>query len=282
MSTTLIIGASGTVGTHLQALLTEQGQRIRRATSRTPTSPDQVQLDLVRGSGIAEALQGVDRAFLMSPPGHTNQDQLLTPLIAAARERGLRRIVLMTAMGANVDDSLPLRRAELALEGSGLPWNVIRPNWFMQNFHTYWLHNLLAHRRIRLPVGDARCSFIDARDIAAVAASLLGREDMANKDFDLTGGQALSHGDVAAILSRETGLDIRFEDIEPQAMLDDLLQAGLPRPYSEFLVTILGYLKAGYAERTTDAITSITGRAPRSFVDYAREQRSAWLGNGAT
>jgi len=176
MSTTLVIGASGTVGSELSRLLAAQGQTVRRATSQTPAQSDQVHLDLLRGSGLAAALDGVDRAFLLSPPGHTNQHELLGPVIDAARERGLRRVVLMSAMGANADDSAPLRRAELQLERSGLPWNVIRPNWFMQNFHTFWLHGILTQGRILLPVGQAKGSFIDARDIAAVAASLLSRD----------------------------------------------------------------------------------------------------------
>ena len=278
MSTTLVIGASGTVGSELSRLLALQGQTVRRATSRAPSGAGQVQIDLVRGSGIAAALDGVDRAFLLAPPGHTNQHELLGPLIEAARERGLRRVVLMSAMGANADDSAPLRRAELQLERSGLPWNVIRPNWFMQNFNTFWLHGIRTQGRILLPVGRAKGSFIDARDIAAVAASLLTRDDLADRDFDLTGGDALDHDEVAAILARETGRDIRYQEVAPEAMLDGLLQAGLPRDYAEFLLVILGFFKAGYAERTTGAVQAITGRAPRRFADYAHDHRQAWLG----
>ncbi|TXC65188.1 NAD-dependent epimerase/dehydratase family protein [Piscinibacter aquaticus] len=274
MTTTLVIGASGTVGSELARLLAAQGQTVRRATSRAPASADQVQIDLARGTGIAAALQGVDRAFLLAPPGHTHQHELLGPVIDAARERGLRRVVLMSAMGANADDSAaaPRRAAARAL---GPAWNVIRPNWFMQNFNTFWLHGIQTQGRILLPVGRAKGSFIDARDIAAVAASLLTRDDLANRDFDLTGAEALDHDEVAAILSRETGRDIRYQEITPEAMLEGLLQAGLPNDYAEFLVLILGFFKAGYAERTTDAVQAITGRAPRRFADYARDHRSA-------
>lgn len=277
MSTTLVIGASGTVGSELSRLLAAQGQTVRRATSQAPAHADQVHVDLVSGSGIAAALDGADRAFLLAPPGHTNQHELLAPVIEAARQRGLRRVVLMSAMGANADDHAPLRRAELQLERSGLPWNVIRPNWFMQNFHTFWLHGILTQGRILLPVGRARGSFIDARDIAAVAASLLSRDDLAGRDFDLTGAEALDHDEVAALIARETGRDIRFQDIAPEAMLEGLIGAGLPRDYAEFLVLILGFFKAGYAERTTDAVQAITGRAPRRIADYVREHRQAWL-----
>ena len=227
---------------------------------------------------IAPAFAGVDKAFLLSPPGHINQDQLLIPLIDQARKQGLSKVVLMTAMGANADASSPMRKAEVHLEQSGLSYNIIRPNWFMQNFNTFWLHGILAQGKIFLPVGTAKGSFIDARDIAAVAASLLSRGDLNNRDFDLTGPQALSHDGVAQILSQETGRNIAFEDITPEAMLQGLLAAGLPRPYAEFMLLILGYFKAGYAERTTDSVQNITGNAPRSFAQYAKDYRAAWLG----
>jgi uncharacterized protein YbjT (DUF2867 family) len=277
MSRILVIGASGTVGSELSRLLAARGETVLRATSRTPTAPDQVQLDLSTGAGLDAALERADRAFVLCPPGHTNQDVLLAPVIDRARARGLQKLVLMTAMGADADETAPLRKAERRLEASGLAYNILRPNWFMQNFHTFWLHGIVTQDTIALPVGQAKGSFIDARDIAAVAASLLRSHAHANQAFDLTGGEALSHQQVAEILSRELGRTIRFHDITPEAMLPGLLAAGLPRDYAEFLLLILGFFKAGYSERTTDVVQRLTGQAPRRFEDYAHEMRSAWL-----
>lgn len=277
MNRTLVIGASGTVGTELVRQLRSRGQQVLQATSRTPTQPDQVQLNLLTGAGVVAAFAQADRAFLLSPPGHVNQHELLNPLIDAAAAGGLKKLVLMTAMGANADDSLPLRQAELHLERSGLAWNVIRPNWFMQNFNSYWLAGINQQSRILLPAGKAKGSFIDARDIAAVSAELLTRSDFDNREFDLTSAEALDHDQVAAILSQASGRVIAYEEITPEAMLQGLLGAGLPRPYAEFMVVILGYFKAGYAERVTDAVASITGRAPITFAQYAKHHRTAWV-----
>ncbi|MGN6153453.1 MAG: SDR family oxidoreductase [Lysobacteraceae bacterium] len=278
MSRILVMGASGTVGSELVRLLEARGQRVVRTTSRAAAHPDAVRLDLTSGQGLAAAFDGVERAFLLSPPGFVRQDDVLKPLIDEAARRGLKKTVLMSAMGANADESGGLRQAELHLERSGLAWNVIRPNWFMQNFNTFWIRGILDEGRILLPVGQAKGSFIDARDIAAVVAELLLRQDFDGRDFDLTGPRALDHDEVAAILARETGKPIGYEDIAPDAMRARLHAAGLPHDYAEFLLTILGYFKAGYAERTTDAVAEITGRAPRGIEQYARDYRAAWLG----
>lgn len=277
MSTQLVIGAGGQVGSELARLLAEAGHTLRRATSRAPTAPDQVRLNVATGEGLAAAFAGADGAFLLAPPGHARQDEVLKPLIDAAVAARVGKVVLMSAMGANADDNAPLRQAERHLQASGLAWNIIRPNWFMQNFHTFWLHGIRTQDAILLPVGQAKGSFIDTRDIAAVAARLLVSHELDKRDFDLTGAEALNHDQVAAILSRETGRRIRYQDITPDSMRQALLGAGLPADYAEFLLLILGYFKAGYAERSTDSVQRITGQAPRRFEAYAREHRQAWL-----
>lgn len=277
MSRILVVGASGTVGSELSRLLTARGASVVKATSRTPTAPDEVQIDLVGRVGLPAAFASVDRAFLLAPPGHANQEALLAPLIDEVRAQGLKKVVLMTAMGANADENAPMRKAERRLEASGLTYHIIRPNWFMQNFNTFWLHGIQTAGQIFLPVGTARGSFIDARDIASVAAQLLTDDAQTGREFDLTGPRALDHAEVAAILTQVTGKPIGFTDITPEAMLQGLVGAGLPADYAQFLVTILGFFKAGYSERTTDAVQQITGQAPRAFEQYARDYRAAWV-----
>ncbi len=263
---------------HLIPLLTAAGHVVRRATSRVAAEPGQVHLDLSAGTGHDVALAEVDRVFLLSPPGRTNQDALLNPLVGAAHTHGVEKIVLMSAMGADADESAPLRRAERHPEASGIAYNIIRANWFMQNFQTFWLQPILVEGKIILPTGSAKGSFIDARDIAAVAAALLTSRDHDNQAFDLTGGEALDHDEVAALLSRESGRTITYLDVpsEAMAMRTPLLQTGLPADYVEHLLMILGYCKLGYAERTTDAVERITGAAPRRFADYAHESCAVW------
>ena len=277
MAKTLVIGASGTVGAELVRLLIEKGHQVLKATSKPVTDPAfEVHLNLATGAGLDQAFEGVEQAFMLCPPGYTNQDELLIPAIDAAKAQGVRKLVLMTAMGANADEGAPLRRAEVHLINAGLAYNIIRPNWFMQNFNTFWIQGILEHGKIFLPVAQAKGSLIDTRDIAAVAAQLLSSDAFANQEFDLTGSVALNHDEVARVLSAETGKQIGYEEIPPDALRSGLLQAGVPGPYVEFLLLILSYFKAGYSERTTDAVQTILGRAPGTLAQYAKDYRPAW------
>jgi uncharacterized protein YbjT (DUF2867 family) len=276
MPRTLVIGARGNIGRELVRELVTKGHDVLEATHRQPTYGRQVHLDLVQRTGIATSLSRVDRLFVLAPAGHTKQDELLLPVIEVARQYRIEKVVLMTEMGANATAVAPLRRAEIQLEESGIPFNVIRPNWFMQNFDTFWIRGIIERGQISLPVGKGKGSFIDTRDIAAVAAELLSSDTWSNRDFDLTGGRALDHDEVAEILSREAQCSIRFDDISPEAMLAALLGAHVQPDCAVSLIMRFGHFKEGHAERTTTAVEVITGSEPRSFERYAREHRLAW------
>jgi uncharacterized protein YbjT (DUF2867 family) len=276
MTKTLVIGARGSIGRELVPQLAAKGHDVIEATHRQPTSDRQVQLDLVQKTNLSATLSTVQRLFLLAPSGHTNQDELLLPVIESAREFRLEKVVLMTAMGANANDASPLRRADILLEQAGVPFNVMRPNWFMQNFNSLWIRGIVERGQIVLPAGKGKGSFIDTRDIAAVAAELLSSDASNNCAFDLTGPRALDHDEVAEILSRETRRSIRFNDISPGVMLAAWEAAHVQRDYAESLIKMFGDFEAGLAERTTDAVEVITGTAPRSFEQYARDYCLAW------
>ena len=280
MATYLVIGASGTVGSNIVKDLVAQGHQVRATTSRKDNTGkrgavETVLLNLATGEGIAAALKGVDGAYLLAPPGYADQQKLLSPIVAEAKRQKTGKVVLMTAMGANAADT-PFRRVEQELEASGLRYNIVRPNWFMQNFQTFWVHGINGEGKISLPAGNAKTSFIDARDIAAVAVRLLTTDDQDNKAFDITGPESLTHAEVAAILSKETGRQIGYQDIDPDVLRKGLLAGGVPADYTEFLLVILDFLKQGYAERTTNEVKNLLGREPIGFARYAKDSRAAW------
>lgn len=275
----LILGASGTVGSEVARQLTSEGHNILRATSKDKLAADQVKLNLATGEGVKEAFSNIDRVFLISPPGYANQYDIISPLIQEAKRKGLKKVVLMTAMGANADENSPFRRAEVELEKSGLNYNIVRPNWFFQNFNTFWIQGINEHRKILLPVGEAKVSFIDARDISAVIAKLLVDDSFNNTDFDITGPSAIDHTEVAKAISSQIGEEVLYQEIQPQQLREGLLAAGLPEDYSDFLLLILGFLKEGYNAGLTDNVEKILGRKPLSLTDYVRDYKEAWKAN---
>lgn len=277
-SRVLVVGASGTVGSELVKLLKQAGAQVRATTSKkvTAASPELVHVNLATGEGIKAAMEGVDRAFFISPPGYADQYAILAPLIQEAKRRGLRKVVLMTAMGANAVETTPFRRAEIDLEKSGLSYNIIRPNWFYQNFNTFWADGIRAQKQIALPAGSAKVSFIDTSDVAAVAAKLLLSDEHANQAFDLSGPEAVDHVQVAKAISQATGATVSYQHIEPSILHQGLVSAGLPKDYVDFMIMIFGFLREGYNAGVNSNVELLTGRKPRGLTGYVSHNKSAW------
>lgn len=278
----LVIGANGTVGRELVKILKLKGYFVRSTTSKSVVNSDElVQVDLSTGEGVNAAFEGVNRAFLISPPGYADQFAILSPLIQEAKRRGLNKVVLMTAFGANANESAPFRRAEIELEKSGLNYNIIRPNWFFQNFNTFWINSINEQKQILLPAGDAKVSFIDARDIAEVAAKLLISEGYDRQAFDLTGSEEVDHNQVSKVISEIVGKKIEYKEVSPESFKQGLMGVGIPEDYIDFLVLIFSFLKAGYNAAKTTSVVDITGQKPRTLLDYASDYKNSWLGSKA-
>ena len=276
MAQILIVGGSGTVGSEIVKILSGEGHSVRVATSKPTTEAGKVHVNLLTGEGLDAAFAGIDRAFFLSPGGYSDQYAIFAPLIKKAAEAKLKKVVLMTALGVEGAEGSPMRRAELDLIASGVPYNIIRPSWFNQNFVNYWGYGIKNLNSIALPVAEGTAAFIDSRDISAVAAKLLTDDSFNGQEFTLTGPEALTHAQVAAIISEATGKTVTFKDISPDELRPVLLGAGLPADYTELLLTLLSYIKAGYSEAMTDSVKTLLGREPITFKAFAADTADSW------
>ncbi|TGL51422.1 NAD-dependent epimerase/dehydratase family protein [Leptospira kemamanensis] len=277
-----VYGGSGLVGGQLVKELLKTGHEVWVGSRKPDTQPKEKNLHWVFADskepqkGI-QILESVDSAFFLSPPGETNQYEILAPWIEKAKQVGLKKLVLMTAMGVeHAPPEAPFRKTEILLENSGIPWNIIRPNWFMQNFHTFWIAGIKQDQKIYFPGGNANVSFIDARDIASVAAKLLTTDSHKNQAFTLTGKESINHEQVAKHLTSVSGKNIEYVDVDPQVFESSLVSAGLTKDYAAFLVMIAGALKEGFAAPILGTVNEITGKEPISFQKYAEDHANSW------
>lgn len=277
----LVLGASGTVGKDVVSLLKKQGCYVRTTTSKpNKVTKDCFLIDFTapRTDDLNKVFDQIDRVFLLSPGGFGDQYKILAPLIRSAKQHQIKKVVLMTSVGVYADLTSGYRRAEIELEQSGLSYTIIRPNWFMQNFSSYWLGAIKQQNKILLPAGDAKTSFISTYDVAQVAVKLL-TSDLCNKAIlDLTGSEALDHHAVAAVISKykTDGKKVNYQEITKQEFKDTLLKAGLAEDYVNFLVLIMSAAKSGQAAKVTDTVKQILGREPVKFEEYVESQAETW------
>ncbi len=270
----LVLGATGNVGKPLVETLRAAGETVM-AASRTGKGEGSVRFDYTDASTFAPALEGVDRVFLVTPPGYFASLDLLKPFLEEAF-RAPRKFVFLSADGVQFNDQAPLRQVELHLERSGHPYVFLRPNWFMDNFHTFWLAPIQTAGLIPLPALDTRTAFIDARDIAASAAAALLTNQFDHQAFSLSGPEALTYAEAATVLSQHADRTITYRNVEEPQFVESLLQAGLPADYADFLATLFRFVRLGASSQVTDGVKTLTGRNPGTLAEYAARYATAW------
>ena len=264
----LVLGATGNIGQPLTAALVAKGEKVKAAsrTGKAVPGAESVVFDFTDSATIAPALEGVDRVYLMVPTGHIDVVSLVTPVLDYAISKGVK-IVMQSVLGVDADDSIPYRQLELKVERSGVPFVILRPNWFTDNFHTFWLAGI-KHGVIAVPAAQGKSSFIDVRDIAESAASALTSSAFDGSAFNLTGPEALSYADAASLLTQKSGHAIQYQPIDDDTFVGILSGAGVPEDYARFLASIFYPVREGWTALTTDAVTRLTGHAPRSVATY--------------
>jgi uncharacterized protein YbjT (DUF2867 family) len=279
----LLVGASGKLGRALLARLQALGVRVRAATRFVDqhiaevASTEWVPFDLENPNTFAPALAGVKRALLMARPGDEHPERTIVPLVEAMKRAGVEHVVNVTAMGTELRPDFGLRKVELALEASGLSFTHLRPNFFMQIFASGPHHaQIMARRQIRLPAGDARISFIDVQDIAAVAKECLLNDAHRGKAYPLTGGEALSHAEVAATLAAASRSPVEYVALSDDEARSEWSTAGLPAQNVERLIGFYRIVRTGAAGAVSPCVPRLLGRAPGTFANFAARDRETW------
>ncbi|GAA2824504.1 uncharacterized protein YbjT (DUF2867 family) [Aminobacter aminovorans] len=262
----LVLAATGNVGAPLVSELLRRGEKVMaasRSVASLATGAEAVRLDLSDPRNLAVALEGVDRIFALSPTGYLDPVGLLAPVLEAAAARDIK-IVLQTALGVDANDAIPLRQLELKLQASAAPHVILRPNWFSDNFATYWANDV-RRGEIRVPAGEGRSSFVDARDVAAAAAGALTSHQHDGKAFALTGPVAYSYAEAARLLSAALGRPVGYTPIDDRTFVAEVVAAGLTPGYAELLAAIFQPVAEGWTSGVTDAVEVLSGKVPRSL-----------------
>lgn len=273
----LVTGASGNTGSYLVRSLVARGESVKAASRAGQPLGDAegVRFDLTDASTYAAAFEGVNRLFLVIPSGYLNNVDFLRSVIGYAAERGVK-VVFQTAFGVGHDPRSPYHQAEQFLAGTGTPYVILRPNWFADNFHTFWLQPI-RHGMIAVPAGEGKSSFIDTRDISDSAAAALTSSAFDGQGFELTGPQALDYAEAAAILSQVIGKPIRYDAVTPEQFIAMLSGAGMPQDYAAHLAELFTMVPKGWTAPVTDAVQVLTGHRARSLAVYAEDNREKFL-----
>lgn len=277
----VVTGSTGTIGRELVRLLATTGTELRaiyRDIRQTWAAPNVtwVRADLDDPRQLRTALEGSERLFLLTGNA-ADFARMQVTVVRAAQEAGVRHIVKLSALGASDHSQSMIARehwiVEQALLAGRVPWTILRPHAFMQNWLVDHAETVRAEGAIYAPIGEGRVPFIDTRDIAAVAVEvLLHPDEHAGKKYVLTGPEAVSYYEVAAALSDATGKPVTYRPISMDEARARFVARGIEPALIDAMLAIAAYQKAGGPTSVVSpTVERLLGRPPRTIRDFARD-----------
>ncbi|MCF3131186.1 NmrA family NAD(P)-binding protein [Streptomyces olivochromogenes] len=272
-STALILGGTGRTGSLLADALAQRGS-ITRTAARSGAD---VRFDWDDPATHAAALAGADRLYLVTPTMRVSYADQVGAFLDLAEAAGVRHVTYLSVYNADhapTGTDIAAVEADLASRG-GITHSVLRPSWVMQNFADD--HLPVIDGVITAPSAGGREAFVDAADIAAVAAeTLLDPETHADTTYSLTGPQALTFQDIADAIASVSGRPVTYRDIDQETWINGALAIGVPADYAVMMRWLTGAIVAGNGATPTGDTEKVTGRPATTFREFAERNAHAW------
>ena len=275
----LVTGATGTVGSDVVDALAETGTPFRAgvrdpAAREWPDDCEPVVFDFERPETWGFAFEGVDTLFLLRPPS-VQRERILDAVDAAVRT-GVDHVTYLSVLGAEKNPLLPHRRIERHLEASDATYTFLRASYFMQNLSEIHAPEIRQHDEVFVPAGAGAVSFVDTRDVGAVAAATMTEDGHENRAYDLTGPAALDFEAVADVFSDVLDRRVVYADPSPITFVRRMHARGVSLRFAILMLGIYAPARFGRAARVTDDVERLLGRSPTSLVTFVDDHRDVW------
>jgi uncharacterized protein YbjT (DUF2867 family) len=269
----LVLGATGKTGSRVAGKLSALGVSVRTAAR----GGADIRFDWNNPATFEGALQGVTGVYLVSPVMRVDFAGIVSDFLDQAEQASVRNVTYLSAYGIeHAPAEVALRAVELDLESrSSFTHSIIRPAWFMQNFSETFLKPV--EDEIVVPGGAGSEAFVDAEDIASVAAATLAEpERHAGRAYAPTGPESLTLDEAARIISAAAGRPIVYRDMDRAEWVGAMVRSGVPAEYGEVLRALTETIASGRGSRPNGDVLAATGAPPVSFADFAAEAAPAW------
>jgi NAD(P)H dehydrogenase (quinone) len=278
-----LTGATGGIGGRVAARLAGTGAELRlvvRDPARAPELPGATvaQAEYRDGEAMRAALEGAETVFLVSASESRDRREEHFSAVDAAVAAGARRIVYLSFVGADRPDSVfTFGRDHHATEqhvlGTGVAHTFLRSSLYADYVPVF----ATAEGVIRGPAGDGRVAWIARDDIADVAAAVLAApEPHEGRAYAMTGPEALTMDETAAVLSRFAGREVVYERETLEQARESRRPSGAPDWEIEGWVTSYAAIAAGEFEAVTDVVADLAGHPPRSLADFLEQNPASY------
>jgi NAD(P)H dehydrogenase (quinone) len=287
--TLLVTGASGQLGRRVIELFLETHKGTIIAATRTPeklTDFSQLgvivrQADFEDTASLSQAFQGVDRLLLIStdaldvPGRRLNQHR---NAIKAAEQAGVKHVVYTSIVNPGPDSPAFVapdhRGTEEALAASKLGWTALRENIYAEML-LMSVSQALQTGTLVNAIGNGKAAYITREDVARAAVAALTSSFDGRRTVDITGPEAVSQYEVAAIASKVSGREITYVPVELETLIQGMEANGLPRPVAEGYASFDAAIAQGKFSAVTNTVEELTGFKPIRVADFLAAHQDA-------
>lgn len=285
MSKILITGATGNTGFEVIRFLTKidssnriiAGVRnIEKAKNVFKDFPnlDYTHFDFGDFSTFDNALNGIDKIFLLRPPHISDIETYFKPLILKIKEMNITQIVFLSVQGAEKSKVIPHNKIEKLMIGFGLDYIFLRPGYFMQNLTTTLIGDIKTKREIVLPSGKAKFNWIDIENIAEVAAILIDKfDDFKNQAIEITGLENENFEKVTELINTSIENPIKYKNVNPFKFYKIKKQEGMVTGMIIVMI-LLHFLPRFQKEpKISDFYMRLTGKRPTDLKTFIEREK---------
>ncbi len=219
--------------------------------------------DYADQDGLVKALSGADKLLLISSSG-ASEERVKQHLnaVAAAKQAGVKHVVYTSITQADTNPisfSWVHRDTESALRASGIPFTILRNNWYFENLLGS-VGAALEHGAFIGSAGEGEVGYAARADYAAAAAAVLTGEGHEGKVYELTGDVAIANAALAAEVTAQSGKQVGYASLPEQEYAKALEGFGLPAEVAADLAQADVAISQGALSAATDALSTLIGR----------------------
>lgn len=260
----LVIGGTGKTGRRVVEQLQNKGIEPRIGSRLASPS-----FDWDNKETWVNALNGIEKMYItyypdLAVPGAREAIQSLTYL---AKELGIKKIVLLSGKGETEAEA-----CEKIVMDSGMDYTIVRASWFNQNWSESFFLEPILSGEVALPMSDVLIPFVDANDIAEVAATVLLDDTYNGEIIEITGPELITFKDIINIISKTSNRSLNFYDITLEQYIDGMKKMQIPND----IVWLIEYLFSHVLtnpknQQVVNGVEQVLGRKAKTFLEYAEE-----------
>ncbi len=283
---TLVIGATGNVGTEVVQALMKKNVEVRalvRSAEKTKQLPQGVEPTVgncLKPESLAESLKGIESVFMLFPVSERETEMGLNT-VKALKKAVVKRVVYMSLQDVEKKTGIPHFDSKMPIEqavvDAGFAYTFLRPNNFFQN--DLYLKNAITRRlEYSVPFGNGKISRVDTRDIAEAAARVLTEPGHEGKAYVVAGPEALSGHDIALAYAAYLGKSVQYYSPQLHRWEEEARRAMGDKMARDMRIMFEYFQRHGFAASDKDVkrLEELLGHPPRTMLEFAKEAVEMW------